>query len=95
MPSPFPGMDPFIESQKWRGFHSTFIPNIAAALTSLIRPRYVVDIEENVYVAREDGDLLRIFSPNLAILQKDGWRDADAGNLAWAAASGNGRGECR
>ncbi len=39
MPSPFPGMAPCIERQKWRGFHSAFIPNIAAALTSQVRSR--------------------------------------------------------
>ena len=25
MPSPFPGMDPFIEGQRWQDFHATFI----------------------------------------------------------------------
>lgn len=24
MSSPFPGMDPYIESQEWEDFHSTF-----------------------------------------------------------------------
>jgi hypothetical protein len=24
MPSPFPGMDPFIEDQEWEDFYSTF-----------------------------------------------------------------------
>lgn len=25
MPSPFPGMDPFIEQQYWEGFHTRFV----------------------------------------------------------------------
>ena len=78
-------MDPFIESQKWRGFHSAFIPNIAAALTAQVRPRYVVDIEENVYVAREDGDLIRVLAPDLAIVQQTGWREAEAGTATSVA----------
>ena len=28
MPLPFPGRDPFTESQKWRGFHTCFITAI-------------------------------------------------------------------
>ncbi len=85
MPSPFPGIDPFIECQKWRGFHSTFIPEVAAALTRQVRPRYVIDIEENVYVSRDDGDLIRIVAPDLAIVQRDGWRDSADGMVAVAA----------
>ncbi len=50
MPSPFPGMDPFIESQKWEDFHTDFIPAIRAALTPKLRPRYVVEVERRVYL---------------------------------------------
>jgi hypothetical protein len=48
MPSPFPGMDTFIEGQKWRDFHSTLITVIRELLLPQVRPRYVVDIEEDV-----------------------------------------------
>ena len=82
MPSPFPGMDPFIERQEWRDFHSSFIPNIKVALTALVRPRYVVHIEENVYLAREDGDLLRVIVPDVAIKQKTGWLETTDGAVA-------------
>ena len=84
MPSPFPGMDPFIEHQKWRSFHSTYIPNLGAALTAAVRPRYVVDFEENVYLAREDGDLLRIIAPDLSVVQKSGWLETTDGAVAVA-----------
>ncbi len=82
MPSPFPGIDPFIESQRWRGFHSAFVTELSVALTKLVRPRYVVDIEDNVYVAREDGDLIRIIAPDVSILQSDGWLDSADGGIA-------------
>ena len=82
MPSPFPGMDPFIERQKWRDFHACFIPNLSAALTVAVRPRYVVDIEANVYLTREDGDLLRIFAPDLSVVQKSGWLETTDGTIA-------------
>ncbi len=50
MPSPFPGMDPFIESQVWEDFHRHFIEDIFTALVPRVRPRYVVRVEERVYV---------------------------------------------
>lgn len=82
MPSPFPGMDPFIERQKWRDFHSTFIPNIKVALTAVVRPRYVVDIEEHVYLAREDGEFLKKIAPDVAIKQQEGWLESNDGTVA-------------
>ena len=82
MPSPFPGMDPFIEHQKWRSFHTRLLTIIGDALMPVVRPRYVVDIEENVYLAREDGDLLRIIAPDLAVLQKTGWLETTDGSIA-------------
>lgn len=50
MPSPFPGMDPFIEAQKWSGFHHVFIAELSHRLVALLRPRYDVDPEERIYV---------------------------------------------
>ena len=43
MPSPFPGMDPFLESQKWRDFHHSIISGIRDILMPIVRPRYVLD----------------------------------------------------
>ena len=56
MPSPFPGMDPFIESQVWKGFHTSFIAVLSEMLVAQVRPRYVVQIEEYVDPAREDEE---------------------------------------
>lgn len=50
MPSPFPGMDPFIESQRWQGFHAQFVTAMGQALVPQLRPKYVVDVEQYVYV---------------------------------------------
>jgi hypothetical protein len=50
MLSPFPGMDPFLESQRWRDFHHAFIEEIRATLNASVVPRYVVGVEENVYL---------------------------------------------
>ncbi len=82
MPSPFPGMDPFIESQCWKGFHHILISEIQFFLTQRVRPRYVVDIEEDVYVAREGEDPIRMVIPDVAVQHGDGWLDSTDGGLA-------------
>src|SRR4051794_40857440 len=41
MPSPFLGMDPYIETPElWSDFHSNVAPTIQATLNQMIRPRY-------------------------------------------------------
>ena len=51
MPSPFPGMDPYLEQEDaWHDFHERFIPLVATLLGGQLRPRYIVKIDEHVYV---------------------------------------------
>ncbi len=74
MPSLFPGMDPFIESQRWRDFHTTFITIVREMLMPRVRPRYVVDVEQYVYLAREEDDPDRLIEPDLALVDAaDAW----------------------
>lgn len=55
MPSPFPGMDPYLENpQLWPDVHSTVINEIRNALNPALRPRYVARVEMRVYVSDED-----------------------------------------
>lgn len=49
MPSPFPGMDPFIEDQKWSGFHHQMIAELGQRLVASLPPHYVVDPEQRTY----------------------------------------------
>jgi Uma2 family endonuclease len=52
MPSPFPGMDPFLEEpSQWPGVHQRLITYIADAMQPHVRPRYHVLIGERVYIA--------------------------------------------
>lgn len=45
MPSPFPGMDPYIESPRiWRDFHNDLPAEIRSALNQIIQPRYVAQL---------------------------------------------------
>ena len=84
MPSPFPGMDPFIEGQKWKGFHTRFIAAIGDALMPHVRPRYVVDVEEDIYLAKEDGTPVRILVPDVSVVRGAGWMEDNDGSVAVA-----------
>lgn len=45
MPSPFPGMDPYIESPRiWRDFHNDLPAEIRSELNRIIQPRYVAQL---------------------------------------------------
>ena len=55
MPSPFPGMDPYLEApHRWPGVHTFLITAYAELLNKRLRPRYVADVEERVYLAPDD-----------------------------------------
>ncbi|MDX1929007.1 MAG: DUF4058 family protein [Pirellulaceae bacterium] len=54
MPSPFPGMDPFIESQSWEDFHTSFIAVIRDAIVAAVRPNYTVKFELRIYLETHD-----------------------------------------
>ena len=42
MPSPFPGMDPYLEGALWTTFHFAFGAVIVRQLAPRLRPRYLV-----------------------------------------------------
>ena len=63
MPSPFPGMDPYLEAPAfWSGFRATFIVHIRAALTGRLPQGYYADVEQHVWLDDEDGDDRRPFA---------------------------------
>ncbi len=50
MPSPFPGMNPYLESPElWTEVHHRLISAIAAAIESTLPPNYRVAIEKRIY----------------------------------------------
>jgi hypothetical protein len=55
MPSPFPGMNPYLEQESaWEDFHPRFITRSAEVLSAQVRPRYFAKIEERLYVHEPD-----------------------------------------
>ena len=67
MPSPFPGMDPYLENPVWwPDFHHSFITYARDALQPGLRPRYRARIGERVYIVEP----LQHLYPDIAILGK-------------------------
>ena len=51
MPSPFPGMNPYLEQEGlWPDFHKHCCPLVAELLTGEVRPHYIVKINEQLYI---------------------------------------------
>ena len=51
MPSPFPGMNPYLERAiAWESFHPNFISGAQSHLSAQVLPRYTVQIEARLYI---------------------------------------------
>ena len=51
MPSPFPGMNPYLEQEEvWHTFHEQFIPLCQEILVPQVRPAYIVKLDEHLYI---------------------------------------------
>jgi len=81
MPSPFPGMDPYLEAPgQWPGVHQRLITYTADALQSSLRPRYHVLIGERVYIAEPPQS----FYPDVTLVQYPTQREP-GGSMSMAA----------
>jgi hypothetical protein len=54
MPSPFPGMDPYLEQLDWQTFQFQLAAEIARVLAPLVKPKYFVR-PEKIYVLSAPG----------------------------------------
>ena len=56
MPTPFPGMDPYLEQAAlWPDVHNGLIAEFRNALAPQLRARYYVALEERTYLTEPDG----------------------------------------
>jgi len=70
MPSPFPGMDPYLEAPGlWTDVHHGLISEIQARLNSKLRPKYRVRVEERVYISDENDPGRRTIVPDLRVAE--------------------------
>jgi Protein of unknown function (DUF4058) len=79
MPSPFPGMDPYLEKPGlWPDVHHSLISNTQALLSQQVGPKHVVRVEERTYIADEsDASLpLQIRVPDGEVSGRPDWEEA-------------------
>lgn len=85
MPSPFPGMDPYIEDQEWEDFHARFNTVLSELLAPGVEPRYIVRVERRVYGEHGLSDEDQVRWADVALIESD--RDVPVA-IAAPAASG-------
>lgn len=72
MPTPFPGMDPYLERRGfWEEVHTGLTAAIQQFLTPLVRPRYRVAIERRIYLTVLASDDL-VGKPDVLIVSPSG-----------------------
>lgn len=71
MPSPFPGVDPYLESQHyWRDFHARFTTYLCDALNDLLPGHYDARIDERVQLVDvESSRTTHEFLPDVALVR--------------------------
>lgn len=71
MPTPFPGMDPYLERPGlWPDVHNRLIAALADDLAPRLRPRYFVAIEERTYTVSPD-DLVFAGRADVAVVRRE------------------------
>ncbi len=68
MPSPFPGMDPYLEGYLWPDVHNALANKIRQHLTPQLRPRYTARL--SIYVVEDtapEGDV-GIMYPDVEVM---------------------------
>ena len=62
MPSPFPGMNPFLEqADAWEDFHQDFLVRAREALMAEVGENYVIKVETRLYLHELSVDERRFF----------------------------------
>ncbi len=75
MPSPFPGMDPYLEGGLWPDLHATLIPLIREAVVAALPAGYVANIDHYVWLGDdEDGEPVRRGKPDAFVSEEPGRR---------------------
>ncbi|MEC4881388.1 MAG: DUF4058 family protein [Scytonema sp. PMC 1070.18] len=69
MPSPFPGMDPYLESYLWSDVHNALANKIRQQLTPQLRPRYTARLEIYLVEDTTPEAEVGILYPDVKVLQ--------------------------
>jgi len=86
MPSPFPGMDPYIEDPFfWPDFHGSIIGIMREALNQVLPSRYVASMDRNVWLQDHPGEEVTLLGgPDVPIADRG---KGDEGVVATATAT--------
>ena len=70
MPSPFPGMNPYLEQPAfWSSFHTRLLVAIADTLAPQLLPNYYIEVETRIYQDQdEDEDEVLVGIPDATVL---------------------------
>ena len=86
MPSPFPGIDPYIEAQGfWPDYHGSMMANIRETLNASMPETYVALIEEQIRLVTEDGEEVHSYRPDVALIRDPFATSQAGGGVAVAA----------
>lgn len=84
MPSPFPGMNPYLENpEDWPGVHHLLISEIARFLSPKLRPKYRVAVEVRMYESSGEN-LLLVGIPDVIVQRSSTATNLKATNVAVA-----------
>lgn len=82
MPSPFPGMNPYLELPAlWHEFHNRLIVALSDVLTPDLQPRYYVAVETRTYLDDDNPELL-VGIPDAIVLTAPKTPGAHPGSIA-------------
>ncbi|WP_017716869.1 DUF4058 family protein [Kamptonema formosum] len=85
MPSPFPGMNPYLEHPAvWPKVHKRLIVALADLLAPQLRPKYIVDIEDRIYQSSGE-DSIFVGIPDVTVQRPLTSRNPTVSNVAVAA----------
>jgi hypothetical protein len=72
MPSPFPGMDPYLEDPDlWPDVHARLIGEVQADLNRQIAPNYVARVEQRVFISDENDPARDLIVPDVRVVRSD------------------------
>src|SRR5580704_9755101 len=70
MPSPFPGMDPYLEDPAyWSDFHASFLLYLRDTINEGLPANYEARIDEKVNLVETVPDRIKLLEPDLALSQ--------------------------
>ena len=69
MPSPFPGMDPYLEGYLWADVHQALAYQFRRQLVPLVAPKYAVRLAVTMVTDRVPAHELGIMDPDVEVIR--------------------------